>query len=313
LCLAASLSLRPRSLTDRRLAQQAQRKWPQRKRMGSRAAAPRVARVAASAAPPRPVRVLISNDDGPDTPFLAPFVDYVRNVLGWQCFVCIPDDNFSFVSKSITRSPLEVRRQENGVVHVTGSPATCVNLALYQLASDCDLVLSGPNIGHNVGRSAVLSSGTVGAAMEGVIAGRRAMAVSFPFKDGFGKWSPEEIDSAVTAAGETVSTLWDEWDSDQQGVELYNVNVPLGFVAGNGNGEWVREHTFVDTLAGYSGLFGSTTEDRYEWSPTGIRAFDSEQVQEGSDVAAVRDGKVSITPLFANLICPRTSSDTVKA
>ena len=141
------------------------------------------------------------------------------------------------------------------MVHVTGSPATCVNLALYQLASDCDLVLSGPNIGHNVGRSAVLSSGTVGAAMEGVIAGRRAMAVSFPFKDGFGKWSPEEvgsspaaraslprtitgyirclceecaccgvplsvrrwmwwarrqIDSAVTAAGETVSTLWDE-------------------------------------------------------------------------------------------------------
>lgn len=39
-------------------------------------------------------------------------------------------------------------------------------------------------------------------------------------------------------------------------MELYNVNVPLGFVAGNGNGEWVREHTFVDTLAGYSGLFG---------------------------------------------------------
>jgi len=59
LCLAASLSLRPRSLTDSRLAQQAQRKWPQRKRMGSRAAAPRVARVAASAAPPRPVRVLM--------------------------------------------------------------------------------------------------------------------------------------------------------------------------------------------------------------------------------------------------------------
>ena len=91
-------------------------------------------------------------------------------------------------------------------------------------------------------------------------------------------------------------------------MELYNVNVPLGFVAGNGNGEWVREHTFVDTLAGYSGLFGSTEKDKYEWNPTGIRAFDSEHVTEGSDVAAVRDGKVSITPLFANLICPRAAS-----
>lgn len=56
LCVAASLSLRPRSLTDRRLGPAV---WPQRKRMGSRAAAPRVAHVAASAAPPRPVRVLM--------------------------------------------------------------------------------------------------------------------------------------------------------------------------------------------------------------------------------------------------------------
>jgi 5'/3'-nucleotidase SurE len=92
------------------------------------------------------------------------------------------------------------------VVHVTGSPATCVNLALYQLASDCDLVLSGPNIGHNVGRSAVLSSGTVGAAIEGVIAGRRAMAVSFPFKDGFGNWSREEVGSSPAARANTPRT-----------------------------------------------------------------------------------------------------------
>ena len=58
-------------------------------------------------------------------------------------------------------------------------------------------MLAGPNIGHNCGRSAVLSSGTVGAAMEGVIAGRKAVAVSFPFKDGFGNWSPEEVRTAM--------------------------------------------------------------------------------------------------------------------
>jgi hypothetical protein len=38
-------------------------------------------------------------------------------------------------------------------------------------------------------------------------------------------WACRQINSAVTAAGETVSTLWNEWDKDQQGVELYNVNV----------------------------------------------------------------------------------------
>jgi hypothetical protein len=57
LCVAASLSLRLGSLTDSRLAQPAV--WPQRKRMGSRVAAPCVARVAARAARPRPVRVLM--------------------------------------------------------------------------------------------------------------------------------------------------------------------------------------------------------------------------------------------------------------
>lgn len=37
-------------------------------------------------------------------------------------------------------------------MHVDGSPATCVNLALYSLVPDVDLVISGPNVGHNVGR-----------------------------------------------------------------------------------------------------------------------------------------------------------------
>lgn len=39
-------------------------------------------------------------------------------------------------------------------MHVDGSPATCVNLAVYSLVPDVDLVISGPNVGHNVGRCA---------------------------------------------------------------------------------------------------------------------------------------------------------------
>lgn len=39
-------------------------------------------------------------------------------------------------------------------MHVDGSPATCANLALHSLVPDVDFVVSGPNIGHNVGRYA---------------------------------------------------------------------------------------------------------------------------------------------------------------
>eukprot|EP00241_Pyramimonas_parkeae_P012435 CAMPEP_0114226000 /NCGR_PEP_ID=MMETSP0058-20121206/994_1 /TAXON_ID=36894 /ORGANISM="Pyramimonas parkeae, CCMP726" /LENGTH=279 /DNA_ID=CAMNT_0001336687 /DNA_START=134 /DNA_END=973 /DNA_ORIENTATION=- len=262
----------------------------------------------------RPMRVLLSNDDGPKSPFFAPFVEYVKNVLGWDCFVCIPDDNFSFVGKSITRSPLKVQRISPEEVHISGSPAACVNLALYKLAPDCDFVLSGPNIGHNVGRAAVLSSGTVGAAVEGVLAGRRAVAISFPFKNGWGAWPDHEIEAAVTAAGEVVNELWNNWDQHGENAELYNVNVPLGFGTSTSlqsagdqvNGSQDARRTFVDQAAGYSSLFGKMDGDDevYEWNPEGIKAFDHPDTQEGSDVAAVRDGLLSVTALQANIVGP---------
>lgn len=48
----------------------------------------------------------------------------------------------------------QVEKFEDNRYHIDGSPATCVNIGLYQLAPDCDFVISGPNIGHNVGRCA---------------------------------------------------------------------------------------------------------------------------------------------------------------
>lgn len=46
-------------------------------------------------------------------------------------------------------------------------------------------------------RASVLSSGTVGAALEGVLAGRKAIAISFPFFRGFSNWSKAEVDDAI--------------------------------------------------------------------------------------------------------------------
>lgn len=108
--------------------------------------------------------------------------------------------------------------------HVDGSPATCANLAVYDLVPDADLLLSGPNIGHNAGRGSLLSSGTVGAAMEAAIAGRKSIAISFPFCSGWNNWTEDQISAAVAASGSVTEKLWDSWSPE---ADMYNVNVPL--------------------------------------------------------------------------------------
>lgn len=65
--------------------------------------------------------------------------------------------------------------------------------------------------------------------------------------------------------------------------------------------QWLE--TKMDQVAGYQSLFKVVDEVSMEvkWAPTGQRVFDSEAVKEGGDVAAVRDGHVSITKLAPTL------------
>lgn len=101
-------------------------------------------------------------------------------------------------------------------------------------------------------RGSVLSSGTVGAAMEAAIAGRRAIAISFPFFSGWGNWSEEQMQAAVRVAGAVSSDLWQHWNGGGSGALLYNVNVPVSV------SEASHEVLFtqVDTAAQYEGLYG---------------------------------------------------------
>ena len=58
----------------------------------------------------------------------------------------------------------------DGHFEIEGSPATCVNIALYNFAADCDFVVAGPNIGHNLGRCAR------GSRFDGLVVGSIALA-----------------------------------------------------------------------------------------------------------------------------------------
>merc|ERR1712025_529099 len=112
---------------------------------------------AAAAAAPPPRRVLLTNDDGPGSPFVAPLRAALEARLGWRVFTCLPHAEWSYVGKSLTLRGFDARRVGPDEVVCEGSPASCVNAALYAPAlggAECDFVVSGPNIGHNAGRAA---------------------------------------------------------------------------------------------------------------------------------------------------------------
>ena len=103
---------------------------------------------------------------------------------------------------------------------LTGTPATCASIGIHHLCKDKpDLVLSGPNYGRNTSSLAALSSGTLGAALEGVGAGVRGIAVSYAIWPKSSK--PEWIEAATRWTVRLTKHLSENWD---EGVDLYSIN-----------------------------------------------------------------------------------------
>lgn len=127
------------------------------------------------------MRILISNDDGIFAPGLAALV-HAFEAAGHTVYVAAPDSQRSAASHSMTLfQPLTAEKSAvagaSKAWAIDGTPVDCVKLAVKTLCPEVDFVISGINHGYNSG-SDVLYSGTVGAAMEGALNGKPAMAVS---------------------------------------------------------------------------------------------------------------------------------------
>ena len=125
--------------------------------------------------------ILVSNDDGYDSPLLGYLLEELKG-LG-EITVVVPSEEQSWTGKSISR----FGEMEESLVNISGHdvkcfngrPADCVNYGIYHLyKTKPDLVISGINIGFNCGVSYILSSGTVGACLEANIAGVPALSLS---------------------------------------------------------------------------------------------------------------------------------------
>ena len=127
------------------------------------------------------MRILLTNDDSHDSPL---FLEAIRELQSFgDVTVVVPAQEQSWKGKSMTRhGPLYVDRIDlhgHQALAVSGTPADCVNLALYNLLDERpDLVVSGVNLGLNTGLGFALASGTLGACFEANIAGLPALALS---------------------------------------------------------------------------------------------------------------------------------------
>ncbi len=200
--------------------------------------------------------------------------------------VVAPDRERSAVSHALTlERPLRADEVRPGWWAVDGTPTDCVNLALNGLLEERPwLVVSGINRGANLGDD-VTYSGTVSAAMEAVLLGIPGVAFSQVGRAGF------HYEAGASFALALVTSLK---DAGLPPDTLLNVNIPEG----------ERPTGFVVTRQGKRRYGDAVIEKvdprgrKYYW----IGGAELEMPDEdGSDFAAIRAGKISVTPLHLDL------------
>jgi 5'-nucleotidase len=239
------------------------------------------------------MHILVTNDDGVWAPGLLALANEMRR-LG-RVTVFAPDHNWSVSGhvKTLDR-PLRVRETKladgSAAFTTDGAPSDCVALALLGLIDPTDLVISGINPHANLSHD-VTYSGTVTAAMEAVISGVRGVAVSLETPES----TPEGADysTAAVVARRVVEHLIA--DGLPEGVVL-NVNVPY-LKEGELKGYMITRQG----LRVYRDALDQRLDPRgrpYYWiggeAPTGVE-------EEGTDIGALLQGYVSITPLQLDL------------
>jgi 5'-nucleotidase len=244
--------------------------------------------------------VLLTNDDGIEAEGLQALRKALLELPGIELAVIAPDGNRSAMARSITtRRPLwvqEVDFSDGTVGYATdGTPVDCVRLARLGLIQgfEAELVVSGINHGSNLGDD-ITYSGTVAAALEAVVLGLPGIAVSqqsiageLDFRAGAGF----DFTVAATFTSRLVAEL--ENVPLPEGT-LLNVNVPGGEprgvdVARLGKRVYSDELALIDEGAGGRRLYRIYGDASYERDET------------GTDLAAVAQSMIAVTPLHFDL------------
>lgn len=236
------------------------------------------------------MRILLTNDDGIYAPGMA-LLERIARTLSDDVWVCAPGEEQSGTGHSLTlHMPVRLHQHGEKRFAVAGTPTDAVNLALRKLFPDRkpDIVISGINAGENLADD-ITYSGTISAAMEGALAGIKAVALSQAIRDGDYGFAAAEAWAARVLAPLLEMPMAKR--------TLINVNFPPR--AGEDvRGIRLARQGFHDYSRG-SLIEGTDPRGRkYYW-------FGLEDVEHtldhGTDLEAIEDGYVSVTPLQLDL------------
>jgi 5'-nucleotidase len=247
------------------------------------------------------VKVLLTNDDGISAIGLNAMRRALLEVPGLELAVIAPDSNRSATARSITtRKPLwveEVEFADGSTGFATdGTPVDCVRFAALGLVEfEPELIVSGINQGSNLGDD-ITYSGTVAAALEGIVLGIPAIAVSqqanrgvVDFRAGH-EWEREDFQEAAAFTARLVEEL--EHVPMPDGT-LLNINCPAGEVHG-ARACKLGKRVYHDRLE-----LAEEEEGRRRYQIYGERP--GYRDEEGTDFAALADGQIAVTPLHFDL------------
>ncbi|HCM26041.1 MAG TPA: 5'/3'-nucleotidase SurE [Treponema sp.] len=164
------------------------------------------------------MKILLTNDDGIDCEGLVALAAALQRKGGHEIYILAPDGNRSGVSHSITlRGPIRIVKRSERAWSCSGTPADCaIVAALGGLPMKPDLVLSGINVGPNVGTDLVYS-GTAAAARQASLHGIPAIALSLAATEGVFEW-----ETAAVYIADNLENFAAVWMSDI----FVNVNIP---------------------------------------------------------------------------------------
>jgi 5'-nucleotidase len=246
------------------------------------------------------MRILLTNDDGIEAYGLKVLRE-IATSLSDDVWVCAPLYEQSGKGRGITlHDPLRARHLGNKTFAVTGTPTDCVQIAVNDLLPEPpDLILSGVNRGFNLAQD-VTFSGTVAGALQGMTLGIPSIALSQCLD--FDVDIEAQWDTSRCFGPKVIQTLMNKpWPKDI----IFNINFP------DCDDEAVRG---IDmTRQGFRDLHDLHAVKRVD--PRGRDYYwldfhgHETKLVDGTDLKAVAENRISITPLHLDL----THYDTLKA
>ncbi len=237
------------------------------------------------------LNILVSNDDGVYSQGLYELAK-VMSRLG-KVYVVAPDREQSAIGHAITmHQPLrckKIKLQDLDIEawRVSGTPTDCIKIGVETLLPERpQLIVSGINKGENLGTD-IIYSGTVSAAIEGSIFGIPAIAVSYAGDD------EEEFVLAAEAASGIIEQILEHGEQRL----LLNMNIPHIKALDEIKGVKIAKLG----VKKYRNNFEERKDPRgkaYYWLAGELV---EDEIEEGTDIHAVRNGYISITPLNIDL------------